>query len=589
MREFIEQLRNIWNKMDNTRRWIVIVSVAVVLVSIVLISWLTSRPKFELLYSKLDEESKAQIIVKLNERNIPYREIASGGLAVPNATNVRASLLQEGIPDGGSVGFEIFDKSTFSDTDFTNTIKKQRAITGELERTLRKIGGIESAKVILNMPESTEYIFADDKPEGTATVQLTLREPGILSQNQVSSLVNLVKGATGLKPENITVVDNFANDLTATLKPNRMSPFNNGRAINGSLDATADRFYYTTQYNKQMSREIEVLLARVFSFKKVKAVVNAELDLDYQETQSETFAPKGTVRSEQHKSETYEGTGANSVGIPGTDSNITQYKAPDAGTSNFKGDKSEDTINYEISNVKQFTINSPGKVKRQSVSVLVYAKLDPEIKESVYKLAKDAAGIVEERGDTISVETFVLPEIAPKTEPKLPWPTIIIASILGILLITLIVLVIIKEPVPQQIETVKTIRLEPEPPPPPIVIREKVTSDVVRGEHGADKKRKEKEKEKEKEKVKEQDRRQQPGMEVEEDMPIPIVGTKIDKIIEDRAQREQAGTVEEVIIPEPELSPEEKMRQERLRVIEKLALEKPAEVAVLLRAWLSEE
>jgi flagellar M-ring protein FliF len=580
LREFIEQLRNIWNKMDNTRRWILIISVAVVLVSIILISWLSNRPKYELLYSKLDEESKAQIIVKLNEMKIAYKETASGGIAVPNATNVRASLLQQGIPNGGSIGFEIFDKSTFSDTDFTNSIKKQRAITGELERTLRKIGGIEGAKVILNMPESNEYIFADDKPEGTASVQLTLREPGILSQDQVSSILNMVKGATGLKTENITVVDNFANDLTAALKPSRDGKFGSGRNI-GNLDATADRFFYTTQYNKQMSREIESLLARVFSFKKVKAVVNAELDFDYQETQSETFAPKGTVRSEQHKSETYEGTGANSVGIPGTDSNITQYKAPDAGTSNYKGDKSEDTLNYEISNVKQFTVNSPGKVKRQSVSVLVYAKLDEDIKRSVYQLARNAAGIMDERGDTISVETFVLPTTAPKNRgEKLPWTTIIIASILGVLLITLIVLVIIKEPVPQQIETVKTIKLEPEPPPPPIVIREKISGGSVESGDGGTGKRKDRH---------QKQPYQQPGMEVEEEMPIPIVGTKIDKIIEDRAQREQTGAAAEVFISEPELSPEEILRQERLKAIEKLALEKPAEVAVLLRAWLSEE
>jgi flagellar M-ring protein FliF len=571
LKEFIEQLKNIWNKMDNTRRWIIVISVAVVLVSILLISWLTNRPRFELLYSKLDEESKAQIIVKLNEMKIPYRETASGGIAVPSATNVRANLLQQGIPNGGSVGYEIFDKSTFSDTDFTNSIKKQRAITGEIERTLRKLAGIDDAKVMLNMPESNDYIFADDKPDGTASVQLTLREPGILSENQVSSILNMVKGATGLKPENITVVDNFANDLTASLKP-AQGRFNNGRQINTSLNATADRFYYTTQYNKQMAREIEGLLARVFSFKKVKAVVNAELDFDYQETQSETFAPKGTVRSEQHKSETYEGTGANSVGIPGTDSNITQYKAPDAGTSNFKGDKSEDTLNYEISNVKQFTVNSPGKVKRQSVSVLVNEKLDPEIEQSVYNLARQAAGIVDERGDTISVETFSLIKTSPPAKPPLPWTTIIIAAILGILLITLIVLVIIKEPVPQQIETVKTIKLEPEPAPPPIIIREKADG----GRDGANKRK---------------ERRQQPAMEteVEEEMPIPIVGTKIDKIIEDRAQKEQAGGAPEVVFVEPELTPEEKLRQERLKAIEKLALEKPAEVAVLLRAWLSEE
>ncbi len=572
MKDFIEQLRNLWNKMDKTRRWIVVVSVLVVLVSIILIAWIAGSPRYELLYSKLDEESKAQIIVKLNEQRIPFRETPSGGIAVPNATTVRANLLQQGIPNGGSVGWEIFDKSTFTDTDFTNSIKKQRAVTGEIERTLRNFAGIEKAKVILNMPDSGEYIFTDDKPEGTASVQLTLHEPGMLSENHVLSILNMVKGATGLKPENITIVDNFANDLTNSLRT--QGKFMSGRTYGQSTSATADRFSYTSQYNSMMERKIEGLLARIFSFKKVKAVVNAELDFDYAETQSETFAPKGTVRSEQHKSETYEGTGANSVGIPGTDSNITQYKAPDAGTSEFRGEKTEDTLNYEISNVKQFTVNFPGKVKRQSVSVLVDQNLPADIKQSVYNLARQAAGIVDERGDTISVETFSL--VAPPTPAKqsLPWTTIIIASILGILLITLIVLVIIKEPIPQQVETVKTIKLEPEPPEKIYLTKERPGKPERAEKLAKDEKGK---------------RKHRLETEVEEDMPIPIVGSKIDKIIEDRAQMEQSGATAEVAFPEPELTPEEKLRNERLKAIEKLAIEKPAEVAVLLRAWLSEE
>ena len=558
MRDLIEQLRNIWNKMDNTRRWIVIISALVVLVSVVLISWIAGTPRFELLYSKLDEESKAQIVVKLNDMKVPFRETASGGLAVPNATSVRANLLQQGIPNGGSIGWEIFDKNNFSDTDFTNQIKKQRAVKGEIERTLRNLAGIENAKVMLNMPESGEYVFSDDKPEGTASVQLTLREPGILAENQVLSIINMVKGATGLKTENITIVDNFANDLSTALRPKGGL---NGRSVGSNMNATADRFLYTSQYNNQMEKKIEGLLARVFSFKKVKAVVNSELDFDYQETQSESFAPKGTVRSEQHKSETYEGTGANSVGIPGTDSNITQYKAPDAGTSNYKGDKSEDTMNYEISNVKQFTINSPGKVKRQSVSVLVDENLPANIKQSVYNLAKQAAGIVEDRGDTISVETFSLVKPGTSTPKPLPWNMIIIAGILGVLLITLIILVIVKEPVPQQVETVRTVRT-------PSEMNERV---IVKA--GGTKKGKNKHK---------------PGMEVEDEMPIPIVGSKIDKLVEDKSQQEQTGSASQAFL-EPELSPEDKQRNERLKAIEKLAVDKPSEVAVLLRAWLSEE
>jgi flagellar M-ring protein FliF len=504
---------------------------------------------------------------------VPFKETASGGLAVPNATSVRATLLSEGIPNGGSEGWEIFDQSSFSDTDFTNQIKKQRALQGELERTIRKIAGIDGVKVNIHEEEG-DFIFAEDKPDATASVLLTLREPGILRQTQVSSIVNMVKGATGIKAENITIVDNYANDLTRALDPKYNGIGPDGQEYNTGNDA-AQRFALTAQYNKEMEKKIETILAKAFTFDKVKAVVNAELDLDYRETKSETFADKGVPRSEQHKGETYEGVGANSVGIPGTDSNITQYKAPDAGTSNYKGEKWEDTINNEISNVKQFTKDFPGKVVHQSVSVLVYKELPADVKAQVNRLAQLAADIRPDRGDQVTVETFDLtpPVVKP---PPTNWGLIIGASLLGLLLITLIVLVIVKEPVPRQVETVKTVKLEGERPEKVIVYRDRELAPLkppktskqgkAAAETGIE-------------------------MEVEEEMPIPITGTKIDKIIEDRAQREQAdgGGIEAPALLEPELTPEEKIRNERLAAIERLAQEKPAEVAALLRAWLAED
>lgn len=582
LKAILQQIKTLWNKMDVTRRWITVVAILLVAGLIFLITRIATTPKYDLLYSKLTEEDKAQIIVKLNEMKVPYRESASGGIEVPNATTVRANLLTQGIPSGGSVGWEIFDKTSFSDTDFTNQIKKQRAIIGEIERTMRKLAGIDDAKVILNIADNSEYIFADDKPEGTASIQLTLREPGILSENQVESILNLVKNATGLKPDNITIVDNFANDLTAALRPQQSGTLGGGRST-GNGSSLADRFAYTAQYEDETRRNVERVLAKPFGFKKVVAVVKAELNLDYQETKSQTFADKGVPRSEQEKYETYEGTGANSIGVPGTDSNITQYKAPDVGNVVTKGEKSEHTVNNEISNVEQLTINAPGKVVRQSLSVYVDGNLTPEIKQSVYNLAKEAAGIVEERGDKLSVETFSLTQPTQPARQNIPGINWIIAAILGALLITLIILVIVKEPVPQRVETVKTITQHVQRPER-VVIKER--EKVIRQKQGAA--------------VQAPTaaeialgplpRGQEEG---EEEVPVPIVGTKIDKLIEDRAQQEQAaggGVFEEEALPtKPEPTPEEKLRNEHLDAIKKIANDKPEDLAALLRAWLSED
>lgn len=569
MGQLLEQLKALWNRMDITRRWIVAVAMLLILALIIFIIRIAGAPKYELLYSKLTEQDKAQIITKLNEMKIPFREAASGGLEVPNAASVRANLLQQGIPNRASVGWELFDKTSFGATDFTNQINKQRAIAGEIERTLRNFAGIDDAKALLNLPDDSEYIFLDDKPEGTISIQLTLKQPGILTEQQTSSILNMVRSATGLKPENITIVDNFANDLTGALRSQHV-----GLKQGGIQNSAAERFLFTTQYNDEMARKIERLLSKPFGFKKVSAVVNAELDLDYRETKTQNFADKGVPRSEQEKSESYQGTGSNSVGIPGTDSNITQYKAPDVENSNYSGDKYERTVNYEISNQEQLQIDFPGRVKRQSVSVWIDGNLTPDIKESVYNLVKDAAGIVPERGDTLSVELFTLATTSTvKPVPKTPWSTIIIASILGILLVILIILVIIKEPVPQRVETVKTIKMKPER----VMIEKPVPINIKPAK---------------KMKQKTQQREMEMEMEVE-DMPIPIVGTKIDKIIGEKAQQEQAAggstAIEEAISIEPILSPEERARNEHLSAIEKFAREKPADVAALLKAWLAEE
>lgn len=569
------------------KRKITIVALTVgSLIAIALLIWIVGTPKYELLYARLNEQDRSEIVAKLDELKIPYRTSVTGGIEVPNALSVRANLLSQGIPHGGVVGWEIFDKNSFSTTDFTNQINRQRAIAGELTRTLQQLDGILDAKILLNMPDQSEYVFADDKPVGTASVQLQLRAPGVLSETQVDAILNLVCASTGLKNDNVTIIDNFANDLTAELRSKQRG---SKYGVGGGADGAADTLAAKLEYESAVEKRIESMLTKVFGFNKAVVRVSADLDLDYQELKSETYADKGVPRSEQEKTETYEGTGSSANGIPGTDSNITQYKATDSGVTNYKGEKTERTTNYEISKVEEFRVAAPGKVKRMTVGVWVDGNLVAATKQKVYNTVKDAVGIAEERGDRLTVETINFSKPAQQAEPpETPWATIVIASILGILLLTLIIMVIVKEPVPPKVEVLKVVK-EKE--------REKAKKVDEEGEELATIAEVE---EDEARKSKGRFGKRHRKSEIEElevdDMPVPIIGTKIDKLIEDTAQQEQenGGTPEIVANIEQQqqqqpITLEERARNERLAAIEKIAREKPEEVAVLLKAWLSEE
>ncbi len=435
MGELLSQLKNIWNEMDTTKRIAAVVVLLLVVGTILfMVKWIGS-PRYELLYSRLTEQDRSEIISKLEELRIPYRTSESGGLEVPNALSVRANLLKEGIPRGGVVGYEIFDKSSFSATDFTNQINRQRAIAGELTRTLQQVEGINDAKVLLNIPDSTEYLFADDKPQGTASVQLQLKAPNVLSTGQVEAIANLVAASTGLKRDNITIIDNYANDLTALLRPQRGNKPN--------LGTVTDAFAIKSEFETTAEKRIESMLTKVFGFNKAVVRVNADLDLDYQEVKNETYGDKGVPRSEQTHDENSQGSNGNANGAPGTDSNVTQYKIGTSDLSNYQTEKSDRTVNYEINKTEEFRIGAPGKVKRLSVGVWVDGNLPDTEREKVINTVSAALGIAEERGDKITVETINFNKPAPPETPQGKSDNMLLIAGVGLLILLVLVVLII--------------------------------------------------------------------------------------------------------------------------------------------------
>lgn len=496
--------------MDSKRRIMAAVLLAVVLGGLGFAVIWSRIPRYQLLYASLTERDRSEIIAHLEEMRIPYRATMNGGIEVPNAVSVRANLLQEGIPRGGVVGWEVFDQNSFSATDFSNEINRQRAIAGELTRTLQRLDGIVDAKILLNLPDPNEYLFADEKPDGTASVQLQLRGRGALSQSQVEAIASLVATSTGIKPDNVTIIDNYANDLTAQLRSKK------GPGLN--VDSATQSFDTKLDYEIRTERRIESMLSKVFGFNKAVVRVNADLDLDYQEVKSETFDDVGVPRSEQERSETYQGTGGIAYGVPGTDSNVTQYRAQDDANSTFNAEKTERTVNYEISRVEEFRIGAPGRVRRLSVGVWVDGNLPEDVRQKVVNTVSAAVGIVESRGDQLMVETIefggagrtdgVLPEIE-----ELPWPMIVLVGVL--ILASLGVVVFLRRRAAAQ----------------------RAAEEVAKG-------------------------------------------GQIDLINADVQQEQAAGL---------EPTPEEKARLERLSQLEKLAREKPDEVAALLKTWLTED
>ncbi|NLC53750.1 MAG: flagellar M-ring protein FliF [Firmicutes bacterium] len=381
-----------------------------------------SKPEYELLYGNLQQTEQDEIIGRLREMNIPYRK-EYNALYVANASEVRAELMKAGIPKGGIIGWEIFDRSTLGATNFLNTVNFQRALQDEIRRTLRQIEGVIDAAVIVTLPEPAP-VFEDEKKEPTVSITLNLRQPNILSRSQVQAIVNFVAGCvTGMRPEHVTIIDNFANDLTAAIRSTT--------ALDGSL--LEQQIAVKKNLEQEYKRNIESVLGRVYGLENVAATVNITLNFDYQEIRRETYGDRGVPRSEQEIMETYSGTGIMPYGIPGTDSNITQYRL--GGTEQESTyERSERIVNTEINKVEEHHLKQGPTIERISVSVVIGHRLSVAEVAQIEDTVAATVGALPARGDRVTVfsrEFYVQePEEITTTEelPEYPWLVLIIAG-----------------------------------------------------------------------------------------------------------------------------------------------------------------
>jgi flagellar M-ring protein FliF len=377
--------------------------ITVVISSLILFFTWIQKADYQVLYSNLSEEDAGLIIQKLREQKIPYR-ISAGIVMVPSdrVYDVRLQLASQGLPQGGGVGFELFDKTSFTMTDFVQKLNYRRALQGELARTIRSLSEIQQCRVHLAVPEKSLFSNDDQRPKASVLVQM--KQGRSLSQSQVQGIVHLVSSSVeGLDPKDVALVDSRGEMLTSV--------------VEGSLGITSGQREYQRNVEKDLESRIVGILEPVVGKGKVKAKVSADIDFTKTEKTEERFDPDSQVaRSEQKIME--KSVNGNRGGVPGVSSNLPGKPATPAASAQAQSEKKSETINYEISKVTSHVIDPSGEIKRQSAVVLVdgiYTAAKQGSQEKTYTprtaqeitqfedMVKKAVGFKTDRGDEVRV------------------------------------------------------------------------------------------------------------------------------------------------------------------------------------------
>jgi len=379
------------------------------------VSFRISTPEMKLLYGELSSEDAGAIAAKLEEAQIKYEVSPDGGRIIvpdPDVGRARLLLAEAGLPNGGSMGYEIFDKdSGFGTTNFVQNVNQVRALQGELGRTIASLEAVRSARVLLVLPQR-ELFSREDRPP-RASVYVGLAPGGILQREQILAIQSLVSGAVpNLNASDVTLIDSNGNLLAK-----------GGEEGTDSLSSKAEEL--RRSYETRLTKKIEDQLNRVVGFGKVRATVTAEMNFDRISTNEELFDPASqVVRSSQVieesglEREPLSDDVSVANNLPGVGGDLLANTEPSS-----QNNRLEEVTNFEISRTTRNTVREVGEITKMSIAVLVdgrYEMTTPEegseeLPQEVYvprpqeeldqiaALVRSAAGFDEVRGDTLEV------------------------------------------------------------------------------------------------------------------------------------------------------------------------------------------
>ena len=430
---------------------------AIVVASVLVLLW-SQEPSYDVLYSNLENKDAGEVVEALKTEGIGYKlNGKDGSILVPAArvheTRIKMAVL--GLPRGGNAGFELLDEksSGFGVSQFMENARYNRALEGELSRSISSIEGVVAARVHLAIPKQSVFVREREKP--TASVVVNLAQGGRLDQKQVDAIVHLVASSIpALTPETVTVVDQGGRLLSTKER----SP---------EMELNDRQFAFSRRVEKTYIDRIENILQPIVGPNGVRAQVVADVDFTVTEQTQELYNPdQAAVRSEQRQAE--QTVGQNESGIPGALSNEPpgetqvpeQINGGGADKERKIRSKSRATINYEVDRTISHTRNPTGGVRRLSVAVVVddhqrsnedgtsvsVPRNDDEMAR-ITALVKEAVGFNLARGDSVNVINAAFIGEEAMVELALweqPWFWDIAKQVIGASVVLFLVFIILK-------------------------------------------------------------------------------------------------------------------------------------------------
>ncbi len=363
VQKFIDQFRAVWGPLSLAQRMLLLGLVGAGITALLLVTVWGYRPDYTTLYANLAPADAGQVVEQLKAAHVAYR-VEDGGarILVPAGVvhETRIKLATAGLPQGGGIGYELFDRTNFGATDFVQKLNYQRALQGELARTIAQIREIQQARVHIVLPQPS--VFSDHERAPTASVVVNMRSGGRLGAEQVRAIVHLVSGSVeGLQPDHVTVIDSAGRVLSQRADP-------------GSVGSGAgNQLEYQHSVEADLTRRVQSMLDEVLGTGKASVRVSAQIEFSHGERTEERVDPNAVVKSEQRSSETTKGSSNRPGGAVGSAANTgTPPPAPTVAPSNTNETvKEQESVQYEVGRIVERRTLAAGEIKHLSVAVLV--------------------------------------------------------------------------------------------------------------------------------------------------------------------------------------------------------------------------
>lgn len=398
---YLKKFNNGWNGLSRIKKVLLFAIIISLLLSVAIYYLAFGKTSYSVLYTNLNMQDLSEIVKKLDESKITDYKIEDSGktllVSSKEVDRIRINLAIDGVTPNNGNGYEIFDDKDFAMTDEDRKIKYQRALEGELQRTIISLKEVNYARVHLVLAEDS--IFAKETEPASASVILELNNFRDISKEKVKGIMSLVSGAVKNLPlENVTVIDTNSNLLSEGI-------VDDGSSSNVNIDIN-DRMQYKASLEKSINDKVQSMLEKALGYKKVIVSVAANIDFTSTEKTTITYDKEGVLRSE-HKSETKnETTGGSNDGQSPIDDNM-QNEIDEDGSSKGSSTSTDETKNYEIGEKREHVVILPGELRSISTSVIIDDKdLSDAKKAAISNIVKAATGFSQARGDIISIEAM---------------------------------------------------------------------------------------------------------------------------------------------------------------------------------------